>query len=131
MQTNALILFLQEIFSRLKTKSPTFFKVWQTIAGIVTAVTGLPGFLAMFNIVLPPALTILENKIVGAAAAGVLFMSLMPTQAPAAAISTDGCLLKTTDDKKLPFTAKAEAKAENKKETAVGGTSLPVVDIKK
>lgn len=135
MTNNLLMQFLQEIFLRFKAKSPTFFVWWQRIAMIVGAVTGLPEFLAQFNIVLPPSLTILENKTIAICSMVALFMSLMPAQSTTVAISEEGELLKKTDHEKMPFTAKTELKAEIKKEAAIknttGVSSLPVAELKK
>jgi hypothetical protein len=108
MQSNPLVAFLVEIFGRLSAKSPKFFIVWQWISGAVVAVSGLPALLTALNVVLPPALTVLENKTVGIAASVAFFMSLMTVQNKTVSTSAAGTPLKETDASKLPFTAAAE-----------------------
>lgn len=111
---NLFAAFLRELFQRFFTKSPKFFKIFQLISGACTAVTGLPAFLQMFGINLPPELMVLQNKAVAYAAMGVLFTSLMTTQSAPAATKEDGSILKQTDEKKLPFTAANEVKMADK-----------------
>lgn len=111
MQNNVFLSWLQEMFLRFSTKSPKFFVIWQWISGVITAISGLPAFLTQLGVVLPPSLMIFENKVVGAAAAAVLFMSLMPAQGTITKTDTNGAPLKTTDPEKLPFTNASEKKA--------------------
>jgi len=101
MQSNPLVAFLVEIFGRISAKSPKFFQIWQWISGAVVAVSGLPALLTALNVVLPPALTVLENKTVGIAASVAFFMSLMTVQTPPQA--NPPAKLQA----KLPFTSKA------------------------
>lgn len=108
MQSNPLIAFLAEIFGRISAKSPKFFIVWQWISGALVAVSGLPALLTEMSVVLPPALTALENKYVGIAASATFFMSLMPAQGKTITADASGAPLKTTNQDKLPFTAQAE-----------------------
>jgi len=109
-ENNPLLLFLQEIFKRLNSKSPRFFKIWQWIAAATSAVTGLPGFLAMFSIRLPVPLDALANKTVAIAAAASWFIARMPVQSPAITVTQDGALLKKSDERAIPFTAQSEKK---------------------
>lgn len=111
---NLFVAFLKELFMRFSTKSPKFFKIFQLLSGICTAVTGLPEFLQMMGIHLPPELTVLQNKAVAYAAMGVLFTSLMTTQSKPSATKEDGSILKQTDETKLPFTAANEVKIADK-----------------
>lgn len=110
MQPNPLIAFLQELFLRVSAKSPKFFVIWQWVSGAVVALTGIPGFLSMFNIVLPHPYDIFANKIVAAAGTGVFFMSLMPAQGKTIVKDSNGTPLKQTNEQKLPFTAQIEKK---------------------
>ena len=111
---NLFAAFLKEMLQRFFTKSPKFFKIFQLLSGACTAVTGLPEFLQMFKINLPPALTVLENKAVAYAAMGVFFTALMTSQSKPAATKDDGGILKQTDETKLPFTAATEVKMADK-----------------
>jgi hypothetical protein len=108
---NVLVAFLQELLQRFATKSPKFFRIWQLVLSIVTAVTGLPETLQMLGITLPPSLCFFENKIVAACTAGAFFMSLLTTQSKPVAIMENGELLKKTNEKQLPFTAEMEHRA--------------------
>lgn len=62
--TNPLLAFLIELVQRVSKKSPKFFQIISWISAFATAITGLPGFLEMFDITLPDPLNILSNKIV-------------------------------------------------------------------
>lgn len=111
MSTNPLVTFLGEIFSRIFSKSPLFFKVWTWASSLVVAVSGLPALLTYLNVTLPPALTIFENKTLGIAASVALFMSLMPVQSPVISVNkATGVTTKATDESSLPFTTAHETK---------------------
>lgn len=105
---NQFLNFLIELVSRIRTKKPKFFVVLQWITVVLGAVTGIPDFLAYFNIVLPPALIVLENKWIAVASIGFLIASQLTTQSKPATVTADGDVLKQTNAKQLPFTAKNE-----------------------
>lgn len=107
---NPLLSFLQEIFTRLKAKSPKFFVVWQWIFGVVTAVTGIPGFLAMFHVILPSLFSVYVDQAVSIAGSVLFFMSKMPVAPPVVTLTTDNHVITRTDNNKLPFTAQTEKK---------------------
>ncbi len=107
---NPLLSFLQEIFTRLKSKSPKFFVIWQWIFGALTAITGIPSFLQMYNIHVPEVFGPYMTRLVAFASAVVWFMSKMPVQSSTVAVTSDGAVLNKTDAKKLPFTSQAEKK---------------------
>lgn len=107
---NPLLSFLQEIFTRLKAKSPKFFIVWQWIFGIATAVTGIPGFLAMFHVIVPSLFSTYVDQSVGIASSVLFFMSKMPVAPPVVAVTSDSHVITRTDNNKLPFTAEVEKK---------------------
>lgn len=111
---NPLWQFLQELFQRFSTKSPTFFKIFQLISSILVAITGLPSFIQSLGLTLPPALMVLENKAVAFAAMGVLFTSLLTSQSKVVDKTNDGVPIKETNQEKLPFTAGREMKAAEK-----------------
>lgn len=110
MMNNPLISFIAENLNRLFTKSPKFFKVWLWIAGLTSAITGLPGALATFGIILPSPWDITANKTVAIAATVAWFMAKLTTQSKIVDVSKDGTPLKETNVDKLPFTAQAEQK---------------------
>lgn len=120
-----LLAFLKELFQRFATKSPKFFKVWQWVFGTLTAVTGIPELLNSFNITLPSALSIFENKAVAFASAGAFFMSLLTTQSKPIGVTEVGDIVKKTNEDKLPFTAQSEIKTAEK----LGVTEIPVKTV--
>lgn len=113
--TNPLLAFLIELFQRFGQKSPVFFKVFGWISGIVTALTGIPGFLSMFSIILPAPWDALSNKT--AAIAGLVaffFSNLTVTQATSVAVNPSTNL--------LPFTA--ENPVVNKNATQIAKSEV-------
>lgn len=107
---NPLLSFLQEIFTRLKAKSPKFFVVWQWIFGVITAITGIPGFLAMFHVNIPHLFATYIDQAVSIATSALWLMSKMPVAPPVVAVTTDGHVINRTDNAKLPFTSEVEKK---------------------
>lgn len=112
MNNNIVILFLKENLQRLFTKSPLFFKIWTLITGVLVLITGLPDFLTWITaggITIPDLWnTYITNAVAWASRAG-LFMSVLTTQSKPITLDT-GQIIKQTDEKALPFTAKAEQK---------------------
>ena len=109
---NLLILFLKENIQRLFTKSPLFFKIWSTIAAILVLITGIPELINYLSgaITIPEAWSPAITQAVAWASRAALFMSLMTTQSTPTGQTIQGEVLKKTDEKKLPFTAKQETK---------------------
>ena len=107
---NILILFLKENIQRLFTKSPLFFKIWSTVATVLVLITGIPELINYLSgaITIPDAWSPQITQAVAWASRAALFMSLMTTQGTPSAQTLDGTILKKTDEKKLPFTAKSE-----------------------
>jgi hypothetical protein len=91
--------FLVELFNRLRTKSPKFFQIIQIIALTATLVTGIPDFLSMFGITLPPEAAVLANKAVAIASMVVWFISKLTVD--------DSQLTIAQKAKKLPLTDKS------------------------
>lgn len=121
--------FIAELFSRLVTKKPVFFKYAQWVALSLGAVTGIPAWLTSEGITLPPIALPLESKVVAWCSIGFAIATQLVSAKPAATVSADGTVLQTTDPKKLPFTAKMEVKdAQNKQ---VPNSSLTLAEIKK
>lgn len=119
--TNANVLtFLQELFQRLATKSPKFFKIWTWISGALVLITGIPDFISMLpvGIVIPDLFNEGITIAVRYAGTGILLMSLLTTQSKPGAITDGGVVIKSTDAAKLPFTAAAEQKVAEKQNIA-------------
>lgn len=111
---NQLVAYLQEIFLRLSTKSPKFFQIWGLVSGGVAAISGLPGLLMMLSIKLPHPYDNFANQTVAACATVSLFMTLLTTKSKPAALGENGEVYNQINEKKLPFSAKAEIKETNK-----------------
>jgi hypothetical protein len=126
---NQFLSFLVELAQRIRTKKPKFFVVLQWLTGVLAGVTGIPSFLAQFNIVLPPAMTALENKYVAWAAIGFSLASQLTAAPPAATVTADGTVLTATDEKKMPFTTKVEVKKAQDAE--IPNSSSTLAEIKK
>jgi len=132
---NPLITWVQEMFLRLTSKSPKFFKIWKIILGIPVLIIALPNALQILNIHLPQVFSAKIQDIVGWATTAALFMSFLPTQSTPVAVDQKGTPIKQTDKDKLPFTS-AEEKKEMLKEDAKPDTPpvqqviLPEVDTK-
>lgn len=122
MQNANVLTFLQENLQRLFVKSPLFFRIWTLIFGALVLITGVPDFVNMLHIngfVIPDLWNDAVTKAVGWASRGGLLMSLLTTQSKPAAITDQGKIIKTTNTKKLPFTAAVEQKSAVKKGVAV------------
>lgn len=125
---NPFLSWLIEMVKRLGQKSPQFFVVLQWIFGIITAITGLPAVISLITTTLgytlPDVFTQFENKTVALCGLVVTFVSALPVQNTSVAKDQTGQVLKQTDTKKLPFTAKAEAKEAQ-------SVNHPIVALKK
>jgi len=117
--------FFVELWQRLKTKSPTFFRVLQLVAALLTIAGYIPSVLQRwFNVEVPGhIITMCED--ISKYAAGFLVAAALPVNSEQVAITTEGEILKKTDDKKLPFTAQKEIK-EAVKEGGLLETGKPI-----
>lgn len=89
--------FFKELFQRLFTKSPTFFKIFSWISALAAALTGIPDFLKTFSIILPAPWDVLSNKVIAIASLAVFIMSNLTVK--------DATQIATAPDDKLPLTA--------------------------
>lgn len=111
-QNNIVVLWFKENLQRLFTESPTFFKIWSWISGILFLITGIP---ELINSMIP-ALSFPEiwsqyiNSAITFASGAALLMSKLTTQSTPIAQTLDGTLLKHTNIDALPFTAQKEDK---------------------
>lgn len=106
----AIVKFLQETLQRIFQKSPTFFKWWQIITGVLTCIAGIPFLMTNLGITLPEPFATMSNKAVTFAGGGAFFMSLMAVRQVPVAQTEEGKGIVVIDEKKLPFTAKSEEK---------------------
>lgn len=134
-QNPNVLAFLQELFQRLYTKSPLFFRIIQWVTGIALLITGIPAFLGMLNVHLPALWSDKLNQVIAYISAGMYFVSLLTTQSKSVGITDAGQVVKKTNEQLLPFTAAAEQKAAEKKvvekvdviNTATGETAKAIV----
>lgn len=117
--------FFVELWHRLKTKSPTFFRVLQAFAAILTFAGYFPSMLQRWFNVEVPGHTIALCEDVAKYAIGFLAAAALPVNAPQVSVNEEGVILKKTDEKKLPFTAKKEIKQAEKP----GGVLAPQTDL--
>ncbi|HEY9340757.1 MAG TPA: hypothetical protein VIQ23_04200 [Hanamia sp.] len=118
MQNANVLNWLRENLQRLFVKSPLFFKIWTIIFGALVLITGVPDFINMLDIngiTIPNLWDDAITKAVAWASRGGFIMSMLTTQSNPTAITDQGKVIKTTDTKKLPFTAAVEQKTAVKK----------------
>ena len=74
--------FIKETWKRFTTESPAYFKTIQIISAIVVFITGIPAFIAMYNITLPSPFDVLASKAVAIAAIIGYIISKLPVKDP-------------------------------------------------
>jgi hypothetical protein len=111
-QNNIVVLWFKETFTRFLTESPTYFKIWSWISGILLLITQIPEYLAILPTFLKPSQIWGDkiNNIVSTASIAILIMSKMTTQSKITSQTIEGIPLKQTDPNTLPFTAAKEDK---------------------
>lgn len=119
MKNTILVDFIVELFNRLSTKSPKFFKIITVISTILGLISGLPYLVEYFGIHLSPTLMAYENKAVAFSAMTAIIMSNLSSQRTQVAVTQDGTVLTAINSKSMPFTAKNEAKQASIKELEV------------
>ena len=109
---NIVILWFKENLQRLFTESPTFFKIWSWISGVLLLISGVPELInnLMPTLPIPELWNHYINSAVTFASGAALLMSKLTTQSTPIAQTLDGTLLKHTNIEALPFTAKKEDK---------------------
>jgi len=110
MANNMVLDFLREFLNRLITKSPKFFKILQAIFGLLTFASYIPSMLQRWFGVEVPGSTITLFEDVAKYSAGFFAALLLPVKQVTVAQTPEGEAIKVTDEKKMPFTAKAESK---------------------
>lgn len=123
--SNIALNFFVELWQRLKTKSPTFFRVLQAFAASLTFAGFVPSMLQRwFNVEVPGhVITMCED--IAKYSIGFLAAAALPVNAPQVSVTETGEILKKTDEKRLPFTAEKEIQQAEK----VGGVLAPKTDM--
>lgn len=123
--SNIAVNFFVELIHRLKTKSPTFFRVLMAFAAILTFAGYLPSMLQRwFNVEIPGnIITMCED--IAKYATGFLIATALPVGAQQVSVTAEGEILQKTDSKALPFTAVKEIKQAEK----AGGVLAPQTEV--
>lgn len=110
MASSIVLDFFKELLNRLFSKSPKFFKVLQVFSACLTFAGYVPSMLQRWiGVPVPGHIIHLFEDI--ANYAGVFFLGVMlPVAQKPVAQTAEGEAIKVTDEKKMPFTAKAETK---------------------
>lgn len=110
MGSSIIIDFFRESLNRLFSKSPKFFKIFQLFAASLTFAGYIPSMLQRwFGVEVPgPTITLCED--IAKYAAGFFAAALLPVAQKPVAKTEEGEAIKVTDEKRMPFTAKAETK---------------------
>lgn len=112
---NAVVInFFKELLMRLSVQSPLFFQVIKVFTGLLTGANYIPSIMQRwFKIDMPEHLiSICED--IALVSIGIFAGSFLPADTKPVAVTTSGAILKTTDEKKLPFTAQHEEKQMQK-----------------
>lgn len=116
--------FFVEMFNRIRTESPKIFTVLQIIFASLTLLGYLPITLKnWFNVDVPDHFVTM-CKDIAKYSTGIFVGCLFPVKQPLVAQTEEGEGVKVINEKKMPFTANAEAKAIH--ET---NPPPPVVDV--
>lgn len=94
--------FLRELWLRLTSKSPTFFKVIQIIAGVIATLATIAQVVKSSDVALPPVVGIIANWTIAIAAVVAFIIAKLPT------VDKD----RKVTEGELPFTAKKVAQGK-------------------
>lgn len=72
-------LYFKQLFTRLRSSTPPFFKVIQMIGGLAAAVAGFPTLLEAQGVILPEPFKALADKTIAIAGLVALFIARLPT----------------------------------------------------
>ncbi len=118
--------FFIEAYNRIRSKSPKFFFVVQCFAASLIVLGRVPQALERWTSLAVSDHFINFCKDVSIVGIGLLSGSFLPVKSPTIAQTDTGEAVKVTNEKKMPFTAKDEAKTIN--ETI---PEPPVMDVPK
>lgn len=103
--------FFREMINRLKTKSPTFFKVLMVIAAALTFAGYIPSMLQQWFNFQVYGSVIHYFEAVAHYATGFLVACGLTVKTDPVGKTEEGSAVKVTDEKVMPFTASREKKA--------------------
>lgn len=102
--------FFKEVVNRIGTKSPMFFKVLQVLGASLTFAGYVPSMLQQwFGVVVSPGI-IHVCESVAKYSAGFFASSMLAAKPTVVGQTETGIEVKVTNETKMPFTAKSEAK---------------------
>ena len=108
---NPFVLWLIETINRILSKSPKYMVWWQRISGALVLVGFLPYILLWIGVNVPTRLVGIEAKVLGWCASSALFMASVTKKDKVIGETVTGNLIvKPSDSKTLPFSAKEEQK---------------------
>lgn len=106
--------WITETLNRLFIKQPKYFKYWSWLSYAGMGVSGVPYLLTWFGVELSEPFATLSNKFVTGVSVAMYWMSKLAVKTAPVAQTETGEAIKITDDKKMPFTSKSEAKDVDK-----------------
>lgn len=106
--SSPLLDFFREFFNRLSERSPKFFRILQLIFACLAVANYIPSMLQRwFNVEVPGHfITLCED--IAKYCTGFFAASFLPVQQKPVAQTEEGKAIIVSDEKKLPFTAKAQ-----------------------
>lgn len=112
--SQGIIDWIVEAIQRLGMKSPAFLKKVGMISNVLMLLSGLPYLIEqteeMFNWTAPEFLTVLSNKLSFGIGIGLKIAASLAVKTPIVAQTEEGKAITVSNENKLPFTTKADAK---------------------
>lgn len=102
--------FFKEMVNRIGTKSPMFFKVLQVLGASLTFAGYVPSMLQQWFGVDVSGNVINVCETISKYATGFFASSMLAVKSQTVGVTTEGSVVKVTDEKKMPFSAAAEQK---------------------
>jgi len=121
--------FFSELFQRIGTRSPVFFRIIQVFTASLTFAGYIPSMLQQWFAVAVPGNYITLCEDIAKIAMGVCGGSFLTVDPKPVAIMHDGDILKKTDENRMPFTKMCDEKEKQKLKNVP--KVAEVVDIKK
>lgn len=106
--------FFKEMINRLRTKSPSFFKVFMVVAAALTFAGYIPSILQQWFEIEVNGKVIHYFELVAHYATGFLVACGLTVKTNPVGKTEEGSAVKVTDEKLMPFTASREKKAMSK-----------------
>lgn len=102
--------FFKEMINRIGSQSPMFFKVLQVVGASLTLAGYIPSMLQQWFNVEVSGSVIKVCETVAQYATGFFASSMLAAKPATVGQTEQGSIVKVTDEKRMPFTAKSEQK---------------------